>query len=458
MLMLVALCAPAWATVDLNGQFIGATGEVLGLGPFPCASISVTQTGTALSLSATCDVLGSPATFTGSGTIDTSTGALTVTGQGSFLCTTPGSFQFTGTGSADSYSISGTVNCAFNVSFSASRCGNGILDAGEAQSCDDAAAAGLPTFDFPGCCTNHCALQPNGTQCTFQVNSVCDALDFCDGSSPTCPDLTQPDGTPCNDFAPCAENKTCSAGLCTGGTPLPAGTDCSLGFSDPCFDAQCDSAGGCIISPTNNPCDDGDACTTNDRCQDFFCAGGTAVECGSPCETCNSFVGCVADIQGGCDHPGSTKSSLGLKDNADNSKDKVAWTFIDGPGSATGAFGDPLSDTDYALCVYDDSGSSPTVVASGTAPAGASWSANAKGFKYSNKSGSLTKAQLKVARGKTKIIAKGAGAGLGLPPSLNGLGLPVVVQLKASNGQCWQTTFPSAKVSNPITFKAKGGQ
>src|SRR5262249_47238064 len=82
-LMLVALCAPAWATVDLNGSFVGATGQVLGFGPFPCAPISVTQTGTALSFSATCDVLGSPATFTGSGTIDTGTGAFSVTGQGS---------------------------------------------------------------------------------------------------------------------------------------------------------------------------------------------------------------------------------------------------------------------------------------------------------------------------------------------------------------------------------------
>src|SRR5262245_44981856 len=92
MLMLVALCIPASATVDLNGAFIGAAGQVLGFGPFPCSSINVTQTGTALSLSATCEVLGSPATFTGSGTIDTGTGAFSVTGQGSILCQTPGSF------------------------------------------------------------------------------------------------------------------------------------------------------------------------------------------------------------------------------------------------------------------------------------------------------------------------------------------------------------------------------
>src|SRR5262245_11344103 len=457
MLVVVALCAPAWATVDLNGTFVGATGQVLGFGPFPCAPINVTQTGTALSVSATCDILGSPATFTGSGTIDTNTGAFSVTGQGSFLCTTPGSFQLAGTGSGDSYNISGTVTCSFNLTFFATRCGNGTLDSGEDQSCDDAAASGVSTLNFPRCCTDHCALQPNGTQCGFSLNGNCDALDFCDGVSTACPDLHQPNGTPCDDFSPCTDNTTCNGGVCTGGNPAPEGTDCSLGFSDPCFDALCDSAGGCIISPTNNPCDDGDACTTNDRCQDFFCQGGTALEC-SPCETCDSVDGCVAEIQSGCDHPLSTKSSVGLKDNAVNTKDKVAWTFVDGPGSATGAFGDPTSDTDYALCVYDDSGVSPIIVASGTAPAGISWSANAKGFKYKSSSSSLTKAQLKVSGGKTKLMVKGAGAGLGMPGSLNGLGLPVVVQLKASNGQCWQTSFPTAKVSNPVTFKAKGGQ
>src|SRR5262245_52554465 len=130
MLVLVGRCAAAWATVDLNGRLSGATGQVLGFGPFPCAPINVTQTGNALSVSATCDILGTPATFTGSGTIDTNTGAFSVTGQGSFLCTTPGSFQLAGTSSGDSYSISGTVTCSFNLTFFATRCGNGTLDPG----------------------------------------------------------------------------------------------------------------------------------------------------------------------------------------------------------------------------------------------------------------------------------------------------------------------------------------
>ena len=323
------------------------------------------------------------------------------------------------------------------------------------------AASDLATLAFPGCCTDHCALRPGGTQCGFSLFSSCDALDFCDGASPECPNLVKPDGTPCDVGNPCAGTSACNAGTCVPETFAPPGTNClPPGFDDPCVLAECDSAGGCMVQPTTNPCDDGDACTTDDTCGDFYCQGGPPPACG-PCDVCDSFDGCVAEIQPGCQTPLSEKSSLTLKDTSDDSRDKLTWKFVNGPLTPTTAFGDPVASTSYSLCVYDDSGVTPSLVVAATAPAGSSWLANTKGFNYRNASldpDGIRKVQLKAGdSGKTKLAVKGAGPHLGLPPTPFTLATPVVVQLKADTGMCWQTTFTTPLVSNPIAFKAKGG-
>jgi hypothetical protein len=59
--------------------------------------------------------------------------------------------------------------------------------------------------------------------------------------------------------------------------------------------------------------------------------------------------------------------------------------------------------------------------------------------------------------GKAKITLKGAGAGLGLPLTLASVSTPVVVQLKAENGSCWEADYPSALRNNPVEFRARGG-
>src|SRR5215831_21032128 len=149
--LLVAASVPASASVNLTGHFVGVIGSVLQFGPFPCESVDVTQSGTALSLTASCDVFG-PQTFAASGTIDSATGAFTATGQGSVLCTTPGSLTLSAFGLADSYRFYGSLTCSFPDVFSASRCGNGILEGGESQLCDDAVAAN--PLAPPGCCSD----------------------------------------------------------------------------------------------------------------------------------------------------------------------------------------------------------------------------------------------------------------------------------------------------------------
>jgi hypothetical protein len=449
------------ADIDVNGHFIGAIPPVIGFGPFACPSIDVTQSGSSLSLTAQCDVFG-PATFTAAGTFDVMTGALHATGQGSIFCTTPGSLVIDGTATPDGYRIFASLTCAFATSLAATRCGNGILDAGESQACDDAAAAGLATFAFPGCCTDLCTLQPGGTSCASGgPGGECDAPDHCDGSSPLCADTRAANGTPCNDFNPCTTGDACLGGACFGGPPAPAGTSCvPFGFDDPCVDALCDSAGICQILFTTDPCDDGDACTTDDTCADGYCYGGPPVTC-APCLACDSELGCIPAVAQGCKRPLAPKSRLAISDSVPDSGDRLTWKWSSGEATSPDEFGDPLTADDYALCVFDQQGGEDHLVMSAVAPHGANWLPNARGFKYKDASlmpDGLQSIALKAGDdGKAKITVKGRGANLGLPAILSGITPPVTVQLLGPGGACWDAAYAVPQTSTPVSLKARGG-
>jgi hypothetical protein len=82
-----------------------------------------------------------------------------------------------------------------------SRCGNGVVDAGEA--CDGGA-----------CCSSTCQLLGAGTLCRA-ANGSCDAAETCTGGSPFCPgDAWLPNGSWC-------PSGTCQNGACTATNPAP---------------------------------------------------------------------------------------------------------------------------------------------------------------------------------------------------------------------------------------------
>lgn len=69
-------------------------------------------------------------------------------------------------------------------------CGDGILDAGAGEACDDGSANGA----FLSCCTAACALRTAGEACRAG-GGACDPAETCDGIAPSCPaDVTVPDG------------------------------------------------------------------------------------------------------------------------------------------------------------------------------------------------------------------------------------------------------------------------
>src|SRR5438876_4857579 len=98
----------------------------------------------------------------------------------------------------------------------------------------------------------------------------------------------QPAGTPCDDGDACALDDRCDGnGSCVGGAPLVC--------DGPCL--ACDPMAGCVPKPVSAGCDDGDACTTGDHCSGDgnVCVSGQAVVCGGQCLTgaCDPLVGCL---------------------------------------------------------------------------------------------------------------------------------------------------------------------
>ncbi len=195
-------------------------------------------------------------------------------------------------------------------------CGNGLLETGE--ECDDGNR--IPLDGCENDCTASC-----------RAAAECDDLDPCTsddctplgGGAASCTHAVAA-GATCDDGDPCTTGETCdTAGACAGGTSICAcavtadcavfedgdacnGTlvcvgracevdpltvvTCSTSGDTTCRRNVCASATGlCAYQSTNEgaACDDGQFCTTTDRC-----AGGACVGSGNPCPSGPCSVGC----------------------------------------------------------------------------------------------------------------------------------------------------------------------
>ena len=75
----------------------------------------------------------------------------------------------------DGYNSTWTINVT-------SLCGNGVVDGGAGETCDEGAANG----QSDSCCTAICTLRTGGQECRPSVG-ICDPAETCDGVTPTCP-------------------------------------------------------------------------------------------------------------------------------------------------------------------------------------------------------------------------------------------------------------------------------
>jgi MYXO-CTERM domain-containing protein len=103
----------------------------------------------------------------------------------------------------------------------------------------------------------------------------------------------------CSDNNVCTGTETCVGGFCQPGVPL------TCGDNNVCTDDTCNALNGCMFTPNNVACNDGNACTNNDVCSMGQC-GGVPLVCNdnNPCTSdgCNPLNGCVFTPQGGvCD-------------------------------------------------------------------------------------------------------------------------------------------------------------
>lgn len=122
---------------------------------------------------------------------------------------------------------------------------------------------------------------------------------MCDPQTGECKAVQVEDGQSCFDGNPCSSGDTCKAGECVG-QPI----DCSA-WDLECSQGMCDPASGkCVFGPNmSQGCDDLNACTSGERCDQGLCRGGTNLAAGSKCDDFNECSG-TADKPDQCDGKG----------------------------------------------------------------------------------------------------------------------------------------------------------
>jgi len=155
---------------------------------------------------------------------------------------------------------------------------------------------------------------------------------------------------------------------------------------------------------------------------------------------------------------------LKLTKGTASARDKLRWGWRNSAGTTFADFGDPTTQTDYTLCLYDASAASQPLLAA-DAPADSMcaveecwevYSANTVYLYVDGRHvvGGLSLLKLKSPPGGTNLQAKGGGATLGLPA----LPLTPPVRIQLHNGDtatCWEANYPTATRNDAGVFKAE---
>ncbi|MBP7127069.1 hypothetical protein KBD49_11965 [Myxococcota bacterium] len=193
------------------------------------------------------------------------------------------------------------------------RCRLGICEPGAWADCDDrnpctedACLAGVgcthvandaPCDDGDPCTEGDRCIQ---SACRPGVPAVCDDRNPCtfDACERPWGCVFSPMEGPCSDGNACTEGDRCVQGACLPGPPVVCDD------RNPCTDDQCDPARGCRFVANTLPCDDGDPCTEGDRCVQGTCRPGLP-------RSCDDQVLCTLD---GCDPQAGCFHRLNLRD------------------------------------------------------------------------------------------------------------------------------------------------
>jgi hypothetical protein len=162
---------------------------------------------------------------------------------------------------------------------------------------------------------------------------------------------------------------------------------------------------------------------------------------------------CATGPVAGCALPSrSGFAPLRISHGSSHGADRLTWHWH--PGTALPAdFGTPQSTTHYQLCVFDADG---RTVARASAPAGAMcgtkpcWRASSRKLWFQNRALRLTLKPSATRSARISAVAHGPALGLaGLP-----VNQPLVVQLKTSDGRCWEARYSAPAGRNDgATFR-----
>jgi len=223
-------------------------------------------------------------------------------------------------------------------------------------------------------------------------------------------------------------------------------TGCGNGIVTP--GEQCDDgntatgdccAPDCQLEPQGSPCDDAGACTTEDACEAGRCAGRTA-----PAAGCRRAL----------------KSSLVLRNGTPDKRDLVVWKWRNGAATSRAELGDPVGGgTTYTLCLYDEVGGTPGLSLDAAMPPGGTcagrpcWKdAGQRGLLYGDRDTTpdgVVSAALKPGEdGRASIRVKAKGANVPMPVLPLAQGTTVTVQLKSSDGTCWEAAYDAPAARN----------
>lgn len=163
---------------------------------------------------------------------------------------------------------------------------------------------------------------------------------------------------------------------------------------------------------------------------------------------------CPAAPTSGCRT--AEKSVLLIKDNADDTKDKLLWKWVKGQTTTPLELGAPEATRRYALCVYDAAG---RVLSAEVAPDAIKWA----DLKYKDPSGTSNGVQKVLLKPGTSNNAKALvkGKGVNLPdPTLGTLATPITAQLiNNETSLCFEGTYGVGDVikNDAAQLKAKAG-
>jgi hypothetical protein len=189
-----------------------------------------------------------------------------------------------------------------------------------------------------------------------------DCSEACDEASGSC-GASDPDGAPCDDGLACTVEERCLGGIC-----VPGGrTTCD--DSTPCTDEFCAPDGRCLREYNAIACDDGNPCTTGDRCLRGVCTGTGEIDCRDDdlCSTdlCDPADGTCRHSYAPADHcRAAGRSSMQIRKSYGDAGEPesslaAVWTGRRGDPSAREDLGDPSAGDAFAVCFYDESSGLP---------------------------------------------------------------------------------------------------